>query len=256
MKGICILGGGSNLKVTEDLLICEAAVKLSSENMMCLTYGNAAVTLGKYGYLDKEQGALAYCAGSEADIVKILELVQKIGGEKVIALYPELTNGRDLLAALALADAGVQVFTAVKLPVDGSEEAAKEITAFITMWNYPNLRKKPCLSSSVVRVALATRKEGFIDANRWQKCVGCGHCRPFCTMSSIHFTRSGKGTKVHCTVDEDECVDCGICYRSRFAPLMPYISRFTVGRVLSGVLSATLWQNTKRPGFRAGVRKR
>jgi len=55
-----------------------------------------------------------------------------------------------------------------------------------------------------------------IDA---EKCVGCGQCRPFCTMSSIHFTRSGKGTKVHCTVDEDECVDCGICYRAKVCPV-------------------------------------
>lgn len=50
------------------------------------------------------------------------------------------------------------------------------------------------------------------------KCIGCGQCRPFCTMSSIHFTRNLKGTKVHCTVDEDECVDCGICYRSKVCP--------------------------------------
>lgn len=50
------------------------------------------------------------------------------------------------------------------------------------------------------------------------KCIGCGQCRPFCTMSSIHFTRNLKGNKVHCTVDEDECVDCGICFRSKVCP--------------------------------------
>ena len=55
-----------------------------------------------------------------------------------------------------------------------------------------------------------------IDA---KKCVGCGQCRPFCTMGVIHFTRSGKGTKVHCTIDEDECVDCGICYRAKVCPV-------------------------------------
>lgn len=55
-----------------------------------------------------------------------------------------------------------------------------------------------------------------IDA---RKCVGCGQCRPFCTMGVIHFTRSGKGTKVHCYIDEDECVDCGICYRATVCPV-------------------------------------
>lgn len=55
-----------------------------------------------------------------------------------------------------------------------------------------------------------------IDAS---KCVGCGECHPFCTMGAIHFVRSIKGHKVHCAVDEEECVDCGICYRSKVCPV-------------------------------------
>lgn len=50
------------------------------------------------------------------------------------------------------------------------------------------------------------------------KCVGCGQCRPFCTMGCICFTLSNKGDKVHCYVDEDECVDCGICFRAEVCP--------------------------------------
>ncbi len=50
------------------------------------------------------------------------------------------------------------------------------------------------------------------------KCVGCGQCRPFCIMGVIDFTRDGKGTKVRCQVNEDECVDCGICYRAKVCP--------------------------------------
>lgn len=147
IRGICILGGGSNLKVTEDVLICEAAVRLGSQNVLCLTYGNAAVTLGKYGYLaegsldssgmigkifKREKSSLAYCVGSESEIVKIVDLVQKVGGNKVIALYPELTTGRDLLAAIALAGAGAQIFTAIKLPLAGSKEAASELSKLVT----------------------------------------------------------------------------------------------------------------------------
>lgn len=49
-------------------------------------------------------------------------------------------------------------------------------------------------------------------------CIGCGQCRPFCTMGCIRFTRNVKGTKVHCCIDEDECVDCGICYRAGVCP--------------------------------------
>ena len=51
-----------------------------------------------------------------------------------------------------------------------------------------------------------------------RKCVGCGQCRPFCIMQCIDFVRSEKGNKVHCKVNEDECVDCEICYRSKVCP--------------------------------------
>ena len=45
-------------------------------------------------------------------------------------------------------------------------------------------------------------------------CIGCGQCRNFCTMGCIHFERGGGKNKIHCKVDQDECVDCGICERS------------------------------------------
>lgn len=51
-----------------------------------------------------------------------------------------------------------------------------------------------------------------------KKCVGCGQCRPFCIMRCIDFTRSEKGNKVYCRVDEDECVDCEICFRAKVCP--------------------------------------
>ncbi|HHW30377.1 MAG TPA: ferredoxin family protein [Clostridiaceae bacterium] len=49
-------------------------------------------------------------------------------------------------------------------------------------------------------------------------CVGCGRCIPYCTMGCIHYKKSMKKTKVHCYIDEEECVDCGICYRSKACP--------------------------------------
>ncbi len=51
-----------------------------------------------------------------------------------------------------------------------------------------------------------------------KKCVGCGQCKPFCIMRCIDFARAEKGGRVHCKVDEDECVDCEICFRSKICP--------------------------------------
>ncbi|HHV56372.1 MAG TPA: 4Fe-4S binding protein, partial [Firmicutes bacterium] len=35
-------------------------------------------------------------------------------------------------------------------------------------------------------------------------CIGCGSCVPYCPMRAISL-------KDHAVVNEDECVECGIC---------------------------------------------
>lgn len=52
------------------------------------------------------------------------------------------------------------------------------------------------------------------------KCVGCGACQAFCTMGAIAFTAGAvQGRRVVSIVDEDECVDCGVCERSGICPV-------------------------------------
>jgi hypothetical protein len=146
IRKICILAGGSSVLITEDALLCEAAIVLSGEHNLCLTYGNATATLGKYGLLQPgaegaspkvsqalglEKGSPVYWMGSESDILAILDLIDVIGANNVLALVPELSTAEDLQAALALAGTGAKVFTAVKLPVDGCEAVAQEINELI-----------------------------------------------------------------------------------------------------------------------------
>ena len=142
INGLCIIAGGSNVKVTAE----EAAVKIveatSSWNILCLTYGNAAVTLGQYGYLARgEQGSsdmkacslslksnpVAYCLGGELALTVAVELVREISGFKVVVVFPEMMDAIDLQAALAFAEAGATVLTGIKLPVDGSKTLRHEL---------------------------------------------------------------------------------------------------------------------------------
>ena len=52
------------------------------------------------------------------------------------------------------------------------------------------------------------------------KCVGCGACQSFCTMSAIGFAAGGaRGRRLVSLVDEDACVDCGVCERSGICPV-------------------------------------
>ena len=45
-------------------------------------------------------------------------------------------------------------------------------------------------------------------------CLGCGRCQPYCTMGAIGFVRDSRG-RICSSVDQYECVDCGVCYRAR-----------------------------------------
>ncbi|MBW2146391.1 MAG: ferredoxin family protein [Deltaproteobacteria bacterium] len=53
------------------------------------------------------------------------------------------------------------------------------------------------------------------------KCTGCGQCRFFCSMRggimSFHRDPSSPG-RVYTVINEDECVECGVCLRSGVCP--------------------------------------
>lgn len=142
IDGLCIIAGGSNVKVTTDETAIKVAKSLSAQNILCLSYGNTAVTLGRYGCLakDEQKGSfmeipqsdparkpVAYCLGGELAMPAAVKIVQTISRLKVIAVFPEMTEASDLQAALAFANAGAKVFTGVKLPLDGSEILCREL---------------------------------------------------------------------------------------------------------------------------------
>ncbi len=45
-----------------------------------------------------------------------------------------------------------------------------------------------------------------------EKCIGCGQCVRYCPVDCI-LEDGGQ-----CTIQEDECVDCGVCYRAKVCP--------------------------------------
>ncbi|HWJ03560.1 MAG TPA: hypothetical protein VNU93_07740 [Verrucomicrobiae bacterium] len=124
-KGICIIGGGSNVKVTSDQAAQEIVNELKGQDIVCLTYGNSAVTLAKYGYLAAQSEQAVYSLGSEAQAAQLVQYIRGYKDSKIVAVFPELSSAWDFQVALALAEAGAKVFTGVKLPIDGSETVSK-----------------------------------------------------------------------------------------------------------------------------------
>ncbi|MHB1652752.1 MAG: anaerobic carbon-monoxide dehydrogenase catalytic subunit [Desulfitobacteriaceae bacterium] len=135
IQGLCLLGGGFNVKVTGDEALVSLAENLASWDVLCLTYGNTGAALGKYGFLgpDVYSGSVkvaqtlgyqkapaVYCLGGESQAATIFQLVRQLSGQKMVAVFPALSGGNDLQAAMALVQAGVKVLTGVPLPVEGS----------------------------------------------------------------------------------------------------------------------------------------
>jgi NAD-dependent dihydropyrimidine dehydrogenase PreA subunit len=55
-----------------------------------------------------------------------------------------------------------------------------------------------------------------IDHN---ECMGCSNCLPYCPMGCIAMD---KETDV-ATINENECVECGVCFRSKVCPFNAFI---------------------------------
>lgn len=48
-----------------------------------------------------------------------------------------------------------------------------------------------------------------------EKCVGCRQCVSYCPVGAIRLSDSEENKKKKATIDEDECVECGVCLRAQ-----------------------------------------
>lgn len=48
-----------------------------------------------------------------------------------------------------------------------------------------------------------------------EKCVGCRQCISYCPVGAIQLSDNEENKKKKATIDEDECVECGVCLRAQ-----------------------------------------
>lgn len=156
IKGIALLCGTNNVKFTQDLPFVTLAQEFLKNDILCLSEGDASVSLAKYGLLNPRQRD-KYCGKEAAGVLKAagknLPAVIDLGAAEnggaaefvlalaaaakkevkelpIIACFAEANRSAEAAEALALAAMGVTTFFWPCLPVTGSPATMKALSEF------------------------------------------------------------------------------------------------------------------------------
>ncbi|MFH2076051.1 MAG: hypothetical protein ABIJ57_12020 [Pseudomonadota bacterium] len=154
IKGIAILAGTNNVKFTQDLPFVTMAQEFLKDDILCISEGDASVSLAKYGFLNPRQCG-KHCGEGLAKILKaagknlpaVLDLGYAENGGvaeflfalsaaakkavkelPVLACFAEANRSAEVAEALGLVAMGVSTFFWPSLPVTGSPKTMEALS--------------------------------------------------------------------------------------------------------------------------------
>lgn len=156
IKGIAIIAGLGNVKYTQDRFAVVMAEDLLKQDILCLSTGEASITLGKYGLLAPTEvekycgrGLAGFLASLGKDIPPVLDFgpaengavlelllaVSGVNGKSladypVVACFPEANGVSEVAEALSYVAHGVTTYFWPALPVTGSPKTMKALNEF------------------------------------------------------------------------------------------------------------------------------
>jgi carbon-monoxide dehydrogenase catalytic subunit len=153
LTGIAILSGSNNVKYTQDQEILTMAQEFLQNDVLCISEGEASVTLAKYGFLnpstrDKNCGkalsnlllslgkqipsVLDFAEGSVVDLLFNIAKAGKKGLKDypILACFPEANRSSEVVEAMGMVAMGISTYFWPALPVTGSMKAMETLTQF------------------------------------------------------------------------------------------------------------------------------
>jgi carbon-monoxide dehydrogenase catalytic subunit len=153
LNGITILSGSNNVKYTQDEEILTMAQEFLKNDVLCISEGEASVTLAKYGFLNpvmRERNcgqALSDFLSSlgreipsvldfrDGSLVDFLFAIANSGKKElkdypIVACFPEANRSSEVVEALGMVAMGVSTYFWPSLPVTGSASAMEALTKF------------------------------------------------------------------------------------------------------------------------------
>lgn len=156
IKGIAILSGSNNVKYTQDKEMVTLAQEFLKNDILCISGGEASVTLAKYGFLNSDSAKINCGKGlSELllslgrEIPSILDLggaedsgitdflLRMAGtGKKslkdypIVACFPEANRSSEVVEAMWMVAMGVSTYFWPCLPITGSPKTMTALSQF------------------------------------------------------------------------------------------------------------------------------
>ncbi len=157
IKGLAIISGSGNVKYTQDRFLVAMTEDLVKRDILCLSTGEASVTLGKYGLLapaevDKYCGrglasflnslgkdippVLDFGPGENGAALDLLIAVSGVSGKSlvdcpVVACFPEANCVSEVVEALWYVAHGVTTYFWPALPVTGSPQTMAALNEYL-----------------------------------------------------------------------------------------------------------------------------
>jgi carbon-monoxide dehydrogenase catalytic subunit len=153
IKGIVILSGSNNVKYTQDQEILTMSQEFLKNDILCISKGEASVTLAKYGLLNPvwrekncTKGLSSVLSSLGKEIPSVLDFgdgslidflfdIAKAGKKElkdypIVACLPEANRNSEVTEALWTVAMGISTFFWPSLPVTGSLRVMEVLTKF------------------------------------------------------------------------------------------------------------------------------